>query len=271
MLSQRLVSALIIVGITFSILFLGPAWAFAGLIAVFMALALNELFLMIDKSKQIGVNRKLGLILGVLVAVATYFDCKTPNEWFFIFVPAVCLIIFIIQFTKRDNSAVLSISVILFGLVYVSWFLSFFIRLRIVPVRPELSQPLLILYLILVTKSTDIGAYFVGSKLGRHKLIPRISPNKTVEGLLGGLLFSVAASLLYIKFLPSFSLTHLLILGFVLGILSQVGDLSESLIKRDCQTKDSGTTLPGLGGILDAIDSLLFTAPVFYFYVKVLH
>ncbi len=137
------------------------------------------------------------------------------------------------------------------------------------PIGTELLRKQLIVYLILVTKSGDIGAYFIGTRFGRHSLIPRISPNKTVEGMLGGLGFSVLVSLVSINFLPSFSLIRLLILGLVLGTLAQVGDLSESLIKRDCGVKDSGQTFPGLGGVLDTIDSVLFTVPIFYFYVKV--
>ena len=136
-------------------------------------------------------------------------------------------------------------------------------------VGSELLRRQLIAFLILVTKSGDIGAYFIGTKFGRHSLIPRISPKKTIEGTTAGLLFSVFASLACIGFLPSFSLLRLLILGLLLGVLAQIGDLSESLIKRDCSAKDSGRSFPGLGGVLDAIDSIIFTAPIFYFYVKV--
>ena len=265
---RRLVTGLIVTAIIFVVLFALPAWAFAVLIMLFIILGLNEFFILIE-NKEIGVNRKLGIILGVFVAAATYFDYKIPYDWFFLFIPAICLIIFIVQFAKRDNQAILSISVILFGLLYVSWFLSFFIRIRAMPVGTELLRKYLIAYLILVTKSGDIGAYLIGTRLGRHSLIPRISPKKTVEGMLGGLAFSVLVSLACVGFLPSFSLLHLFILGLLLGALAQIGDLSESLIKRDCAVKDSGRTLPGLGGVLDTIDSLLFTAPVFYFYVKV--
>ena len=269
MLVYRILTGLSIAAICAAILFLFAPWAFAILVAVFITLGLNEFFTLID-SKQLGVHKKLGIILGLALALGTYFDYKMPPDWFFIFIPAICLLIFIIQFTKRDNRAVLSISAILFGLLYVAWFLSFMIRIRAMPLAGETSQRLLIAYLILVTKSGDIGAYFIGSKLGRHSLIPRISPKKTVEGALGGLIFSVLVSLICRAFLPLFSLRHLLILGLSLGVLAQIGDLSESLIKRDCGVKDSGRTLPGLGGVLDTIDSLLFTAPVFYFYVKAL-
>lgn len=265
---HRLITGLIITIISALVLFAFPAWTFAALVTVFIVLGLNEFFILIE-NKQIGVNRRLGIVLGAVVAVITYFDYKIPYDWFFVFIPAICLIIFIIQFTKRDNRAVLSISTILFGLVYVSWFLSFMIRIRTMPVGTELLRRQLIAYLVLVTKSGDIGAYFIGTRLGKHRLIPRISPKKTVEGMLGGLLLSVLVSLACVKFLPSFSLLRLLILGLLLGALAQIGDLSESLIKRDCEAKDSGKTLPGLGGVLDALDSLLFTAPVFYFYVKV--
>jgi len=268
MLKRRIITGLIVTAITGIVLFAAPALAFALLVAVFIVLGLNEFFRLIEH-KQIPVNRRLGIILGLVLAAATYFDYKIPHDWLFIFIPIICLIIFIVQFTKRDTEAVLSISTIFFGLVYVSWFLSFFIRLRTMPVGTELLGKQLIAYLILVTKSGDIGAYFIGRKFGKHRLIPRISPKKSVEGTLGGLTFSVLVSLGCVGFLPFFSLPHLLILGFCLGVLAQVGDLSESLIKRDCAVKDSGDTLPGFGGVLDAIDSLLFTAPIFYFYVKV--
>jgi len=268
MMKRRLITGLIITTIAGVILFAASAWAFAALVTAFIIMGLNEFFILI-KNKEIPVNRRLGIILGVVLAVATYFDYKIPQDWFFIFIPVICLVIFIVQFTKRDKAAVLSISTIFFGLVYVSWFLSFLIRIRTMPLGTDLLNKQLIAYLILVTKSGDIGAYLIGRRLGKHRLIPRISPKKSVEGMFGGLAFSILVSLACIGFLPSFSLWHLLILGLALGALAQVGDLSESLIKRDCGVKDAGKALPGLGGALDMVDSLLFTAPGFYFYVKV--
>ncbi len=265
---RRVITGLIITAITGVVLFAAPAWAFAALVTAFIVLGLNEFFLLIAKEK-IPVNRRLGIILGLVLAVATYFDYKIPQDWLFIFIPVICLVIFIVQFTKRDKGAVLSMSTIFFGLVYVSWFLSFLIRLRTMALGTDLLNKQLVAYLILVTKSGDIGAYLIGIRLGRHRLIPRISPKKSVEGMFGGLAFSILVSLACIGFLPLFSLSHLLILGLGLGALAQVGDLSESLIKRDCAVKDAGKTLPGLGGALDMLDSLLFTAPTFYLYVKV--
>ena len=114
----------------------------------------------------------------------------------------------------------------------------------------------------------DVGSYFVGRFFGKHSLIPRISPNKTIEGTIGGLVCSVGSALAGKLYLSNFSFAHLLTLGFLLGILAQMGDLAESLLKRDCGVKDAAAYFPGLGGVLDVIDSLLFTAPIFYFYVK---
>jgi phosphatidate cytidylyltransferase len=129
---------------------------------------------------------------------------------------------------------------------------------------------LLVVFLVVVTKMGDVGAYLVGRAFGRHPLIPRISPNKTIEGTIGGLAFSVAGALAGKFYLQNFSIPHLLTLGLLLGILAQVGDLAESMLKRDCAVKDSGNSISGFGGMLDIIDSLIFTAPIFYFYVKVL-
>jgi phosphatidate cytidylyltransferase len=118
-------------------------------------------------------------------------------------------------------------------------------------------------------KLGDIGAYLIGSRWGKKPLMPHISPKKTVEGSLGGLLFSVLGALISKPFLP-FDYLQLCLIAIGLGVLGQLGDLSESLLKRDCQIKDSGAIFPGMGGVLDQIDSLLFTAPVFYFYLSVI-
>jgi phosphatidate cytidylyltransferase len=169
------------------------------------------------------------------------------------------------QFRRRDNSGVIvAISTTIFGILYVSWFLSFFIKIR------YLAGGIgLVLTVILITKLGDIGAYFIGSRFGKIPLIPRISPKKSVEGAVAGMIFSLLGALVSKPFL-NLSYLQLIFLGLFLGILGQLGDLSESLMKRDCQVKDSGHLLPGMGGILDFIDSLLFTAPAFYFLMSII-
>ena len=129
----------------------------------------------------------------------------------------------------------------------------------------------MVAYLVAVTKAGDMGAYLCGSLIGKHPLMPHVSPKKSVEGVFGGLLASLAVSLAAGPYLPvPLSFIHLLILGLLIGIVGQIGDLAESLMKRFCSAKDSGAIFPGMGGILDVVDSILFTAPIFYFHLKVL-
>ncbi|MDD5116787.1 MAG: phosphatidate cytidylyltransferase, partial [Candidatus Omnitrophica bacterium] len=173
------------------------------------------------------------------------------------------LSLILMQFKRRNNAGVIvDISTTLFGILYVSWFFSFVIKLRFMEGGLGILAALL-----LITKLGDVGAYVVGRSFGRHLLIPRISPNKTVEGALGSFIFSLIGALIS-KPLLGFGYLHLILIGAGLSILGQLGDLSESLLKRDCQVKDSGNLIPGMGGILDEIDSVLFTAPVFYFYLS---
>lgn len=128
----------------------------------------------------------------------------------------------------------------------------------------------LLMFPIILTWSTDTGAYFVGRSMGRHKLIPSVSPAKTVEGAIGGVLVAILAAWLYTMFLlkPLAQLTmlpvSLTVFAIIISIVGQIGDLAESLFKRDAGVKDSSTLLPGHGGILDRFDSLLFVLPVAY-------
>ena len=162
-----------------------------------------------------------------------------------------------------------SLSLTLFGWFYVFWLLLFIVRIYF---YPGASGTWLLLYFILVTKFSDLGAYLVGSLMGRHKMAPRISPGKTWEGFAGALATSLLISLLTVSLagneLAMLRGSHAIILGLLLGGMAVAGDLVESLIKRETQTKDSGTIFPGIGGCLDLIDSLLFNAPIFYLYFR---
>lgn len=267
MLKNRIITSILIISLVALITFLFPNWIFTLLASSLIGLGLYEFFGLVEK-KKIFVYKYFGIIIGMLVPIIIYLQGGMEGyftmEPFFIVI--ACLFIFVLQFIRRENSQALdSIAVTMFGLLYIAWFLSFFIKIKFLP-----QGPLLVAFLILVTKTGDIGAYFIGRSFGRHSLIPRISPHKTVEGTMGGLAFSVLSAILSKSYLPKFPYGHLFILGILLGILAQVGDLAESLLKRDCQVKDSGNNLSGFGGVLDLIDSLLFTTPIFYFYVVVL-
>ncbi|MCX7009821.1 MAG: phosphatidate cytidylyltransferase, partial [Kiritimatiellaeota bacterium] len=130
----------------------------------------------------------------------------------------------------------------------------------------------LILYLLLVVKLSDTGAYFVGCTIGHHKLVPRISPKKTWEGFFGGLAFALVASLLWWHFSGgrlgplAFPLPHAIGLALLLALMGVLGDLAESILKRAANVKDSASYIQGMGGVLDVLDSLLLAAPTLYIY-----
>lgn len=162
----------------------------------------------------------------------------------------------------------------LFGIFYISWmfhFLSKIIFLTLPLVYGASAGPFYALFVIIVTKCSDMGAYMFGTILGRHLLAPKISPKKTWEGFLGAIISAgIVASVtqeFFSSWLHLFHRTNVLFLGFLLGGIAAIGDLVESVIKRSVQAKDSGYLLPGIGGALDLIDSLLFTAPVLFFYL----
>ena len=265
--TKRTLTSTLMVMLVAIVTFYFPNWVFMLLASALIGLALNEFYDMVSK-KGIFVYKTFGIIVGMLVPFIIYLQMGC--EGYFTFEPFLifiaCFFLFMLQFVRRDNSqALVSIAVTIFGLLYIAWFCSFIVKIKFLPEGTKL-----VAFLILVTKMGDIGAYLVGSSVGKHSLIPRISPKKTIEGTVGGLVFSLVAAMLSRSFLPMFSYWHLILLGGLMGVLSQVGDLAESLIKRDCGVKDSGSNLPGVGGILDLIDSLLFTTPIFYFYLKVI-
>jgi phosphatidate cytidylyltransferase len=155
-----------------------------------------------------------------------------------------------------------ALSVTLLGILYVSWLLSHLVLLRGLPYGKEF-----LFYLLLVVWSGDTGAYYVGSYFGTHRLAPVVSPKKTIEGAIGGLIVSLLASCIAKwTFLPLFNYRDCISLGILLAVISQLGDLCESLLKRAVNVKDSGTILPGHGGILDRLDGVMFAAPVLYYY-----
>ena len=151
------------------------------------------------------------------------------------------------------------------GVLYIGMTLSYLLLIRGLP-----DGALLIFFVVIVTWASDTGAYIAGKSLGRRALAPVISPKKTYEGLAGGLLLSCSLALVARGwFLPTFSLVDCLVLGVILTAAGLIGDLTESAMKRSAGLKDSGSLIPGHGGMLDRLDSLLFTAPAFYYYVGI--
>ena len=204
----------------------------------------------------------LGLILGVLVAVSFYRQDLIEGSALLIGIVLVILL-FHLFFSGNLGSSLVDSAVMLFGLAYVGWFLSYLILMRGFE-----DGGMAIFFLFLVTWAGDTGAYYVGRAIGRYKLSPVVSPNKTIEGAVGGILTSVLiAFLARAWFFPALNLRECLILGLLFGIMGQLGDLVESMLKRSAGVKDSGTIIPAHGGLLDRVDSLIFTTPLFYYYL----
>ncbi len=270
MLKKRILSALVAIPILVWLIWYG-SWPFLILIMAGILLGLFEFYNM-PKVKGLRILRITGMVCSILLALCAWWG---NVHYLSILLTASVLLLLIMQLLgKRPLETITNLSYAIMGLIYVGWFLSHQLLLR-----KALFGREYILLLFWITWFGDTGAYALGTTLGRHKLIPRLSPNKSIEGAIGGLLFSMASALLAYFLLeespflgkwlssPGLSLVHYLILGLILGIVGQFGDLCESLLKRGAEIKDAGGIIPGHGGLLDVMDSLLFTSPVMYYYV----
>ncbi|MGA3284801.1 MAG: phosphatidate cytidylyltransferase [Verrucomicrobiota bacterium] len=219
-----------------------------------------------------GLLLMLGTFLNLTGHLGTSDSPARVNDFETGFIILFVLGLCVRQFVSRSNTAgILAISTTLFGLMYVPWLLNFIQKINFFPGIGD-GGKFYVLYFIVVTKFSDTGAYAVGSLIGRNKMVPRISPSKTWEGFGGAILFSTTASVAFVHFfgahLAGMNRLHAIVLGVLLGVTAVVGDLIESLFKREADVKDSGRLFPGIGGILDLLDSLLFNAPIMYLYLR---
>ncbi len=271
---QRTVSGVLIGGATLALLFWAPPWVLGALLLAVAALACNEFFALLPK---VNIPRYpvVGTLCGLLYLVGVWAHLTWPDKVPAVVEPALLFVlvatILIRQFPQKENlRPVETMAGTIMGVLYAPFLLSFFPRLLLG--WGDAGGRWLILYLILVVKLSDTGAYFVGCTLGRHKLCERISPKKTWEGFFGGLLFAVLTSVAFWYFRGgqlgafAFSLPHAIGLGLLLALLGVLGDLAESILKRAAAVKDSASFISGMGGVLDVLDSLLLAAPALYLY-----
>lgn len=257
-------------------LLLGLIWAGSiwftlaiGLLSVLGILEYSQLLKKQNIRPQTAAMMSLSLLLLALIYISAHYSALKQTNFiidgerimcFFLFL--VFLIVFINELLRGNpEQGLLNAAANLFGTVYIGFMFAYILMVRLMPGGDGLFY---ILFTILVTWCNDTGAYFVGSTLGKHKLSPRISPNKSIEGSIGGLIGGlictwVLAFLFHKRVLP------LIILGVLVVVAGQIGDLIESIIKRNAGVKDSGTFLPGHGGLLDRFDSLLLAAPIVYY------
>lgn len=280
---RRLLSTVILWSVVLGAMFSGNKllsdYVFLVIMVILVVVGLIEFYGLVEKREMVCFKR-WGILGGILLIVGTFLHFSgllgiggTParvndfeTSFLILFVLGLC----VLQFLSRSNTAgILAISTTLFGLMYVPYLLNFIQKIYFFP---GVQGPYYLLYFILVTKLSDSGAYAVGSLIGRHKMIPRISPGKTWEGFGGAVLVSTVASLIFAALagdhLRGMTWGHAVLLGVILSTSAVIGDLIESLFKREAGVKDSGTFFPGIGGILDLLDSLLFNAPIMYLYLR---
>lgn len=275
---KRIILGLSIAAVIITALVFVPAGnplALVVLLAV-CGLAMREIYALMALG-NIPASKKMGITNGVLFVALTWWVSQS-SEWTDDALWALLLAILIVNFYRvlvdhHDAPRAFRNTLgTLFGFIYVAFFWSFFVRLYL---AGDPAEPMRVgFYLLLAVKWGDAGAYFIGSKFGKHRLAPAISPKKSWEGLFGGILFSCAVGIIWLSLNGDmlgpypFSLLHALILGVLLPIIGTLGDLVESLFKRAVDVKDSGAIAHGMGGMLDMIDSLLFTAPFMYIYIQ---
>src|SRR5687768_9912675 len=235
-------------------------YVFDAVIALVGVLALHE-FLSLGKAKGYDVPISLCVVIMLVIMAAFILPGLSVELGMF---SALLIIPASYVFSRKPlQDSLPSSAIAVLATTYVGMLGGSLIRLR--NDFPEGSK--LVFFLLLVVWLGDTGAYYVGRSFGKHKLSPRISPKKTVEGLLGGIATSViTAVVIHFTFFKTFPLLHAIIAGVILSFAGVVGDLAESMWKRSAAVKDSGTLLPGHGGFLDRFDSILFTAPILYSY-----
>lgn len=260
-LARRLATAALALPLLLLLVLRGPAGPTLALVAACLALAMLELFRMLE-ARGLRPLRLSGLAVGA----ALFLEVAIPGGLGVPLWPlAALLLLGGVLRRGLDQDGVLAAAATLLGAFYLGALGGSIAGLRLM--KPEADGAWRLTLLLATVMASDTVAFFVGHAVGRRRLAPRISPGKTLEGAVGGLAGGVAGSLAVRALgLPGIPLAHAVALGAAVAAMGVLGDLEESLLKRWAGVKDSGTLLPGHGGMLDRLDSLLFAAPVLYYY-----
>lgn len=220
------------------------------------------------RNKNIFPNNLIGFISVALIILNAYFHIFSVE----VFLLSLLPLLLIIELFRNKESAINNISSTLLGIFYTGLFSASIIGIRESYVDTPLSYSnggFIIISIFITLWMTDSAAYFIGSAIGKHKLFPRVSPNKSWEGAIAGFVFAIITLVVLKTILLGFlNWIDIIALGIIIGIFGQIGDLIESLIKRDAGVKDSSNIIPGHGGIFDRFDSLLFSAPIIFLYLR---
>ncbi len=247
-------------------------WLFLVIAALALSAGLFE-FYSLTKKLELKADASIAYLGAAAFFVAFLFDAPTKAPDLLLLTVALFLIVVLItqtfRFQKDFSKMLAGVGVTVLGVLYVAFLGGFIVSIRAgFENSPGLSTKLLAFF-FLVVMGADTGAYYVGKNFGRHKLAPQISPGKTWEGVIGGLILSsVFALISSLWFFPELNYKVSIPLAIVMSVVGLFGDLAESAIKRGAGAKDAASILPGHGGLLDRLDSLLFNAPILYYFAR---
>ena len=263
MLHKRVISGLLFLPIFYLIAWKLPPVYFTGVVLAAVLVGLYE-FYRIAEARGTKPNAMLGSVFGALIVLEAYQPLMYGMGG--VYLGAGLLLIMIARlFSRRPvDGALDDVAATVLGVFYVALLFSFQVS-----IRTGLDGKQWLVFLYFVIWASDIGAYSIGIPFGKHRLYEKVSPKKSIEGLIGALIASAGMALLCRAwFMPSLGREEAIGLALALAMVGVVGDLVESLFKRAAGVKDSGSIIPGHGGVLDRMDSMLFAAPVLYYYLK---
>ena len=274
----RILTGVVLIPIAVFLIFYPGGLPFAIAIGVVSILGAGEFYKGVRKIGARPVEWAGLLAVAMFVVSMRTYERSTIGAVF----PAVLTLLlglsFLNELLRTRRAPMVNVGATVFGAIYVGWLISHLVVLRGIGEHDLLMPKVtvwgytttagacLVMYAFLCTWACDTGAYFIGKFYGKTKLAPKLSPNKTVEGSVAAVVSSVLVSVI-VAWVIRLPLGDALALGLIFGVLSQLGDLSESSLKRELDIKDFGTIVPGHGGILDRFDSLLFTGPLAYYYI----
>lgn len=271
---RRVITGLCLSAFWFCVIISQQAWLAFGALILAVLLCHFEFANMIE-ARGIDTCRWTGAVAAVAYLLFCFAFPGTSFEVVSVF---VFLLFARLLFDPKVKRPLESAAFAVLSFIYLPFMLSFLLRIAqngtLEPFTVTKEGFYAVLYVVVITKATDVGGYAIGIPFGKHKMFPRISPNKSWEGLVGGLIFAGLFSALFCYiFYPEHTLRHLLGaagVGAVIGSVGVVGDLIESMFKRSAEMKDSGGVFHGIGGLLDTVDSIIFTPAIFYLLLKVM-
>lgn len=249
---------------------LGGRYSFLIIFGSILGIALFEFYRMMEKDTSHAISKIFNIIMGVSIFFSSYLFLEEISKYFLPVTVLTYLLILISSttFIKRND--------VLHGIIYSAFGQMYITLPMCLLMLISYSQPFIyggngydhipILAIFVFLWVNDTAAYFIGTLIGKHKLIEHISPKKSIEGFIAGVFFTVISSFIFARLFPDFSIVFWIVFAVIVSLFGTLGDLFESLIKRTSSVKDSGNLIPGHGGILDRIDSLLVATPAVFLY-----